>query len=194
MDLDHDNRAFFEAIPGFDKLLQDESFVTIPTISRQEKTPSTEDTLLWRTLMTPRTFAKSLSQYRQPQSRSDLSVRSTAVAEELRIFYQLGTDLNGFPDTLHGGIVATLLDDCMGLLLVLRRSESREKVDMGCVTAYLNTKFLRPTRTPGPVVVHARLIENKEDRKFKLQAEIRDPQNQVLAAGESLFIKLRAKI
>lgn len=194
MDPDSDSQAFFGAIPGFSKLLQDESFVAIPTSCRQEKSPSNEDTLLWRTLKTPSTFAKSLAQYRRPEQASEQSIRPTALTEELRIFWQLGADLNGFPDTLHGGIVGTLLDDCMGLLLVLRRSDSRVKFDMGCVTAYMNTKFLRPVPTPGPVLVHARLVENKEDRKFKLEAEILDADNQVLASGECLYIKPRSKL
>lgn len=194
MDLDSDSRVFFDSIPGFSKLLQDETFVTIPTSCRQEKSPSNEDTLLWRTLKTPSTFAKSLAQYRRPEHEFDQSIRDTSFTEELRIFWQLGSDLNGFPDTLHGGIVGTLLDDCMGLLLVLRRTDERIKFDMGCVTAYMNTKFLRPVPTPGPVLVHARLVENKEDRKFKLEAKVLDTENQVLASGECLYIKPRSKL
>lgn len=62
------------------------------------------------------------------------------------------------------------------------------------MTAYLNTTFLRPVPTPGAIVVQARMIEVKEDRKWRVEGVIRDGEGVALAQAETLHIKPRAKI
>lgn len=62
------------------------------------------------------------------------------------------------------------------------------------MTAYLNTKFLRPVPTPGAILVQARMIEVKEDRKWRIEGVIRDGEGVVLAQAEALYIRPRAKI
>lgn len=116
------------------------------------------------------------------------------------MFFLVGSDLNGYPGVLHGGIVATLLDEVTGLLLSLQGhvgdASTREAKDAqpGPVTAYLNTKFIGPVPTPGAILVQARMIEVKENRKWRIEGQIRDGKGLVLAEAEALYVKPRAKI
>ncbi|KAF3397869.1 hypothetical protein F1880_005853 [Penicillium rolfsii] len=195
----------FQSIPWITTLLKDTSFVALTIPSRTEKL-STEDSLFSKTLNSETTLSACLSQYRPPRittKSTPSSLQSTAtgiIAEELRLFFILGSDLNGYPGILHGGIVATLLDEVTGLLLSLNGhvgdASTREAKDAqpGPVTAYLNTQFLRPVPTPGAILVQARMIEVKEDRKWRIEGIIRDGEGVILAQAEALYIRPRAKI
>jgi acyl-coenzyme A thioesterase PaaI-like protein len=195
----------FQSIPWISTLLKDTSFVTLTIPSRTNK-PSTEDSLFSKTLNSETTLSACLSQYRPPQSTTTTksttpqSTTTRTPAEELRLFFILGSDLNGYPGILHGGIVAALLDEATGLLLWLNglvgdaSIRDAEDAQPGPVTAYLNTKFLRPVPTPGAILVQARMIEVKEDRKWRVEGVIRDGEGVVLAQAEALYLRPRAKI
>ncbi|KAJ5883777.1 uncharacterized protein N7473_010663 [Penicillium subrubescens] len=201
----------FQSIPWISTLLKDTSFVTL-TIPSRTKKPSTEDNLFSKTLNSETTLSACLSQYRPLQTTTTTKSKSTpsspqspttttsTLAEELRLFFILGSDLNGYPGMLHGGIVATLLDEATGLLLSLNGHvgdasiREAKHAQPGPVTAYLNTKFLRPVPTPGAILVQARMIEVKEDRKWRVEGVIRDGDGVVLAQAEALYIRPRAKI
>lgn len=58
----------------------------------------------------------------------------------------------------------------------------------GPVTAYLNTRFVRPVMTPGTVVVSGRIVEAEEERKWKIVGDIKGEDGKVLAEAECLYI------
>lgn len=188
----------FQHIPWITALLQDPTYKTLTIPSRTTKA-STEDALFSKTINTPTTLSACLSQYRPPVSPTAYTPDQPE-AEELRLFFLLGSDLNGYPGILHGGIVATLLDEATGLLLSLNGhvgdASTREAKDAqpGPVTAYLNTRFLQPVVTPGAVLVTARMLEVKENRKWRIEGVVRDGEGTVLAEAEALYIRPRAKI
>lgn len=96
--------------------------------------------------------------------------------------------------------MATLLDECTGLLLMARGdvadNSTRNDSNLSSVpvTAYLNTKFRRPVPTPGTIVVYTKMLEVSESKKWKIQADVTDHKGRVLATGESLFVRTKAKI
>lgn len=195
--------SHFQSIPWVAALLRDPAFANREFPSRIIK-ETTEDAFYARTLNSPGTISACLLQYRIPEllsgsSGSD-SGSSTSNVTELRSFFTLGSDMNGYPGTLHGGMVATLLDECTGLLLMVRGdvADNTTRPDSNLfsvpVTAYLNTKFRRPVPTPGTVVVYTKLIEATESKKWKIQADICDHKGRVLATGECLFVRVKAKI
>ncbi|KAJ5166803.1 uncharacterized protein N7482_005584 [Penicillium canariense] len=200
-----DDPTPFQAIPWVSNLLKDESFITLSIPSRTPKS-STEDSLFSKTLNSSTTLSACLSQYRRPPhltpSKHAQSAHGTTPigTEELRTFWIVGSDLNGYPGILHGGIAATLMDEVTGLLLTINGNvgdaslREAKDADPGPVTAYLNTNFLRPILTPGAILVQARMKEMKENRKWRIEAQICDSEGQVLATAEALFIKLRSKI
>ncbi|KAL2822823.1 HotDog domain-containing protein [Aspergillus cavernicola] len=192
--------SHFQSIPWVSHLLNDPLFTTIPIPSRITKS-STEDSFFSTTLNSASTIAACLMQYRRPSSPSPStktpSSPNAIPTTELRIFCTLGAALNGYPGVLHGGMVATLLDEAMGLILSLKLGGG-EPGQEGPVTAYLNTRFVRPVVTPGTVVVSGRIVEIKGDRKWKIVGDIRDGEGDgdagVLAEAECLYILPRSKL
>ncbi|CRG86902.1 hypothetical protein PISL3812_03915 [Talaromyces islandicus] len=192
--------SHFQSIPWVSALLRDPAFANHAIPSRTVK-ESTEDAFYARTLNSPETIKACLMQYRIPESSSSPSGSSgTSNVQELRTFFTLGSDMNGYPGTLHGGMIATLVDECTGLLLMMRgdvaddTTRSDNNLSSVPVTAYLNTKFRRPVPTPGTIVVYTKLLEVSGSNKWKIQADLQDHKGRVLASGESLFVRTKAKI
>ncbi|GAB1733506.1 hypothetical protein NU195Hw_g643t1 [Hortaea werneckii] len=87
---------------------------------------STEDSLFAETLQTSRTFPECFIFYRHPAlsaSRSsslgesdDAEVEEECRIQEVHFLVRVGDGLNGHPAILHGGIVAALVDEGMGVL------------------------------------------------------------------------------
>ncbi|KAL5336645.1 hypothetical protein BJX70DRAFT_389830 [Aspergillus crustosus] len=167
-----DDTSHLQSLPWVATLLQDPTFTTVPIPSRIFKS-STEDSFFSTTINSPTTISSCLTQYRTPSPTAILFSPKSIPTTELRIFCTLGSDLNGYPGVLHGGMVAALLDECMGLILSLNLAGGESGME-GPVTAYLNTKFLRPVITPGAVLVSGRIVEEKENRKWKILGDIRD--------------------
>jgi acyl-coenzyme A thioesterase PaaI-like protein len=181
-----DDTTHFQSIPWVAAHLQDPEFVTIPIPSRVFKS-STEDSFFSTTINSPSTISACVTQYRTPPPNAKPFRPKAIPTDELRTFVTLGSDLNGWPGVLHGGMVATLLDEFMGLILNLRLGGG-EPGQEGPVTAFLNTKFVRPVQTPGTVVVGTRITEEKEMRKWKIEGDIRDGEGNILASSECLYI------
>ena len=126
----------------------------------------------------------------------------------------LGNGINGHPGTMHGGIVAAILDEAMGIL----QSANYERDHLtavgkglaegelppsgyGFYTAELNIKYLKPVFTPGALIATARYTK-RDGRKEWIYAEIKqrfgasedyDGDEIVCATGEGFFIEPRSK-
>ncbi|KAF4631035.1 hypothetical protein G7Y89_g7094 [Cudoniella acicularis] len=175
--------AHFKTIPWCSTLLDNPEFTVTPTFSRQYKA-STEDSLIAETLRTPNTIERCLSIYKRPAA-------GTSWISELRMLVSLGSGMNGGPNVLHGGIIATLLDDVIGTLLTVNKDTEAIPLSSSTVTASLNVTYLRKVSTPATVLVVARCLEVK-GRKFSMYAEVQDGEGNVLAKADSLWIRSRA--
>ncbi|KAL4812889.1 HotDog domain-containing protein [Aspergillus spinulosporus] len=184
-----DDISHFRSIPWVSDLLTDPTFITHPIPSRKFKA-STEDSLFSTTLNSRSTISSCLLQYRRPPPNTTPLYRNAIPTNEVRIFCTLGSDLNGYPGILHGGIVATLLDEFMGLILSMSRAGGEPGME-GPVTAYLNTRFVRPVMTPGTVVVSGRIVEAEEERKWKIVGDIKGEDGKALAEAECLYVLSR---
>lgn len=192
----------FHSIPWVSKLLQDDAYTTVQMRTRDKTPLISEDHFFSRTLNTATTIPSCLMQVKNPSPRfaeKSATPSSFSPAEEIRIFFTVGQDVMGPPGALHGGVVASLLDESMGLLLssgghfgALVNHETKDFV--GPVTAYLNTIYKRRIPIPGTFVVYARLKEAIEDRKWLVEGEIRDEEDRVNATGECLFVKITARL
>ncbi|GAB1743211.1 hypothetical protein NU219Hw_g9067t1 [Hortaea werneckii] len=99
---------------------------TIRVPSNRVSKLSTEDSLFAETLQTSRTFPECFIFYCDPglsASRSSSSLPSSTLDEEessriqeVHFLVRVGDGLNGHPAILHGGIVAALVDEGMGVL------------------------------------------------------------------------------
>lgn len=92
----------------------------------------------------------------------------------------LGKAFEGAPGRAHGGIVAALFDETMGLVLTIHR--------MLAFTARLEISYLAPTPVNQTIVARARLLE-RDGRKLTITAQL-TAGDEVVAEASALFIQV----
>ncbi|KAF2266539.1 hypothetical protein CC78DRAFT_531645 [Lojkania enalia] len=185
--------VYFQSIPWCSYLLNDPEYVITPTSSREPK-ENTEDALFGETLKTDQTISACLSLYKRPKALGEL-------IEEVKTLFTVGSGVNGYPHVCHGGIVATMIDEVMGILLAVNKNreeaarDSRRPAErMATVTAELTVKYLKPLKTPQTVCVTARFAR-VEGRKLWIKGTIIDESGTALACAQSIFVqKQREKL
>lgn len=194
------SHAYFTSIPWTSRLLANPNLHISLLPSRTPKV-STEDSLTATTLATPNTIPHCLVYYPLPSTPSDL--------DAISILLKVESGCNGHPHILHGGIVATLLDESMGSLL--QQIEERKHAEsaaegsaqsIGSFTKYLNVEFLAPMKTPSVILAKVKVVERR-GRGVKVLASLfqkdgaegeLDGQLIECARGEGLFVTPRAKL
>ena len=88
----------------------------------------------------------------------------------------------GPPGFLHGGIIATLLDETM--------SKSLRARGLATMTRELKIDYLRPIPSGTPLRMEGR-VARSEGRKHWTEAKILNGHGTVLAQGAGLFIEVR---
>jgi acyl-coenzyme A thioesterase PaaI-like protein len=109
-----------------------------------------------------------------------------------RTFWQLGSDLNGFPHIAHGGLLAALLDEQMGMLLTINSEFGAVGAGTTLITemtVYMNVRYRAPVKTPGVVMAVAECTK-KEGRKTFVRATVVDETGKECAIGEGMFIEV----
>ena len=99
--------------------------------------------------------------------------------------------LASVPDTfegpqgyLHGGIIATLLDEAMSKAVRAR--------GFTAMTRHMEVDYLRPVPSSTPIRLEGHVTRN-EGRKHWTEARILDAERTVLAIGKGLFIEVRPR-
>ncbi len=95
--------------------------------------------------------------------------------------FQLDQRYEGPPGYVHGGIVATLLDEAM--------SKLNRPLGVLAVTRHMEIDYLRPVPLGQPMRVTSRHLRH-EGRKYFQQAEILSPDGTVHARGKALFVRV----
>jgi uncharacterized protein (TIGR00369 family) len=90
----------------------------------------------------------------------------------------------GPPGYVHGGVIATLLDEAM--------SKSVRALGFTCMTRQMAIEYLRPVPSCAPIRVEGRVLRS-EGRKHWTEAKILNAEGAVLAEGKGLFIEVRAR-
>ena len=90
----------------------------------------------------------------------------------------------GFRDTIHGGIVATILDEIMVWACGVQTQHF-------AYCAELNVRFAKPVRPGMELLVVAGPVLNRKNRLFEAQAEIRAPGGEVLASVTGKYIPIK---
>lgn len=104
-------------------------------------------------------------------------------ARRIRGRFQLSSEYQGATGFVHGGIIATLLDEAMSKANRFRKARA--------VTAELNVEYLKPVRVGEDLVVEGWETDAK-GRNLFLQGEIRDAAGNLLARGRGRFVDLDA--
>ncbi|KAF2444707.1 hypothetical protein P171DRAFT_280828 [Karstenula rhodostoma CBS 690.94] len=182
------------AIPWCCALLESPQWTRTRTSSRVPKA-STEDALFAETLATQRTI-RSCTALR-PTEESTIG-EGEACYDELRVIYEIGEGVSGWPKIAHGGFVVTLLDESIGMLLQLNLGLKIEKgvrpiEGANVFTAYLNTTYKKPVPAPATVLCTVRLIR-RERNKLYLRATVEDGQGTLFTIGDAMFVEVKSKI
>lgn len=89
----------------------------------------------------------------------------------------------GPPGYLHGGIIATLLDESMSKAVRAR--------GLVAMTRKMSVEYLAPVRSCSAFRLEGHLIRS-EGRKHWTAAELKSGEGHVLAKGEGLFLEISA--
>jgi len=112
-----------------------------------------------------------------------LTFERDEAARRIRGRFQLTSDYEGASGYIHGGIIATLLDEVMSKVNRFRKARA--------VTAELNVEYLRPVQVGQELVIEG-WESDAQGRNLFLQSEIRDSSGKVLARGRGRFVDLNA--
>ncbi len=96
----------------------------------------------------------------------------------------ISADFEGPSGYLHGGIIATLLDETM--------SKSVRAVGRTAVTCQLEVEYLRPVPSATPIRLEGRVVRS-EGRKHWTEAKILNARGTTLAQGKGLFVEVRER-
>lgn len=206
---------YFNSIPWCAQHLRGTNLVARPPSCRTVQ-PSGENLLFGRTLNTAGTISAILEIFTNSSSSSSSkrggdaaaagaaavaappgeednnSTTTNSLIDKVKWLLAVGQDVNGYPGTLHGGIVAAILDEVIGGLIPINR-ERRLIPEGNHFTAYLNTQYRRPVlTTAGALLARARFVQVDVARgKFFTEATLEDAEGTVLASAEALFVRAR---
>jgi len=95
--------------------------------------------------------------------------------------FRIPRKYQGPPGHLHGGIIATILDEAMGKVNKLR--------SVVALTRSMEIEYLKPVPLQQPLLVEGWEMSVR-GRRHTNAAEIRNQQGDVLARGKGLFIAI----
>lgn len=90
----------------------------------------------------------------------------------------------GFPGHMHGGLVATMLDEAMGWAVYGQ--------GVWAVTAKMSTRFREPVPLSEPLVVSG-WVTRTRGPLLDARAEIRTREGALLAQAEGVFMRVRGR-
>lgn len=114
-----------------------------------------------------------------PEAAQGMHLRVRREGEEIVADYAFEQRHAGAPGIVHGGLVATVLDDMMGFLAYV--------VKVPSVTRHLSVDYLAPALIGVPYVLRARL-ERRDGRKLFNSCTATDPDGRVAFRAEALFL------
>lgn len=100
-------------------------------------------------------------------------------AKRIRGNFQLGAEYQGGTGFVHGGIIATVLDEVMGKVCRFR--------GVHAVTAELDIEYLKPVPVDADLIVEGYEVE-MTGRNLRTVGEIHDVAGRVLARGKGRFV------
>ena len=186
-------------------LLRDPQYTIVPTNSRTPK-PTTEDSFFGSTLATSATIRACVTQLRSPSYEATGPMPPYPAISEVRTLLSLGSGVNGYPHIAHGGFVATVLDEVMGILLSVNKDYEEQRIvsekilesgrsqpRFSTVTASLELTYRKPVPTPGIVLVRA-WFESVNDKKHFVRGQIENGTGLVFTQARALFVRLGEKL
>lgn len=108
-----------------------------------------------------------------------LGFHGDATAAETR--FSVRPEFVGFRDTVHGGVIATALDEVMVWAIGVAAGKF-------VYCAELTVRYLRPTRPQTELIARGEVVENRRGKLFSARAELRDTAGQILAEATGKYL------
>lgn len=170
----------------------------IPFITRYDKGDQC-DMFFNKTINTFDTIPRVLAFMRNPESLQDRAGGNGGdnppkYLEEPHFvaFFQLETGVNGFINTAHGGLLASLLDETLGICAEsYRMLASEERLTL--LTGELQVSYRSPVTTPSVIMIES-WVRKREGRKWFLEARVLDQNGSLKAEAKSLYIMPQSTI
>jgi uncharacterized protein (TIGR00369 family) len=102
-------------------------------------------------------------------------------AKRIRGQFRVSADYQGGAGFVHGGIVATLLDEVMAKVSRFREDHA--------VTAELTVEYLKPVPVDADLIIDGWEVE-RNGRNLRREGEIRDVAGAILARGRGRFVQV----
>lgn len=126
---------------------------------------------------------------RGPSRVEKYDVHLNEADKELKAEIRLGHKVCGHPETVHGGAIAAVIDDCAGMLFL----------HCGCGTGYtanLNINYRRPLPAGTDVIMECKVMSiepsksNPSSQKVTIGCRVRDAADttKVFTEAQALFV------
>ena len=186
--------AHFRSHQWANSLISSEDYIPISTDSRRIKPSTGEDGYFANTLGTPSTIPHVLTLVRRniqippaeaptwlPATKQDAAAAAKPTpgvnpADVLMIFDLGSPGLSGHPATVHGGAVATMIDEAMSLAVAAHTSSGPESVSTDnnprgkTFTVQLDVRYKQKVTNPALLVVRAKVV-GRVGKKFWVRAQ-----------------------
>jgi uncharacterized protein (TIGR00369 family) len=90
----------------------------------------------------------------------------------------------GFRHTVHGGLIATLLDEIMVWACAVQTKRF-------AFCAELNVRYLQPARPEENLIATGELVSNRRDKLFEAKAELRNQAGVTLASATGKYLPIK---
>ncbi|KAF2966309.1 hypothetical protein GQX73_g7280 [Xylaria multiplex] len=162
---------------------------------------SSQDQLFARQLRNNEGIPHCLGFYPDPKDLPDgAASKLPFLLSSSSIIFDLRPGVNGYNGTVHGGLITALMDESMGAYLVMNDKLHRQKKadgllpptskgfeDVGFVTARMDTRLIKPIRTPQIVVVTSHFVE-ANGRKAYFRVVVKGEKGQEYATCDGTWI------
>lgn len=154
---------------GLEKHPQEESKESTPEILNAPKQESIDKPL------TPAGTTTTIN-----SSKAEAELHNDRNIPEVRVGVYLGPKLCGHRSIVHGGFIATLMDEISGAAAFVTFGP-------GVFTANLNVNYLKPLPALTWVEIRARAT-NQEGRKTWISVSVENGEGEMFAQGTALFV------
>jgi uncharacterized protein (TIGR00369 family) len=101
--------------------------------------------------------------------------------------FRFRADHVGFAETVHGGLISTVLDEVMVWVCGVRTGQF-------AYCAELTVRFMQPVRPGEDVLVTAELVRNRRGRLFEARAELSDSAGRAHATATGKYLPIPATV
>jgi len=114
-----------------------------------------------------------------------LNLRFETDGHVVRTHFKPRPEHIGFKEVVHGGIIATLLDEIMVWACLAQTKRF-------AYCAEFTLRFLNPLRPGQETLATAELVANRRDRIFEAKAELHDSAGKLLATATGKYLPVKA--